>query len=188
MMETLKLVITGPMGAGKTAAIQSISTVPVVSTEASAFHESSHHAHKLTTTVAMDYGELRMSDGRLLMIIGTPGQSRYDFMCTILARGALGLIILIDHTASDPVADLKYFLNLYSEVLASTPCVVGITHADETSDGSLDPYHRLLAAAGFATAVPVFPLDARSPDDIVAVLQCILAIIQTTTTTEELSC
>ena len=33
-------------------------------------------------------------------------------MCKILARGALGVVILIDHACEDPVDDLRYYLNL----------------------------------------------------------------------------
>jgi signal recognition particle receptor subunit beta len=185
-METLKLVITGAMGAGKTSAIRAISGIPPVCTEASTFQEVSHHTSKTTTTVAMDYGELVLSDGRILMIIGTPGQSRYDFMCTILAEGALGLIILIDHTAPNPTGDLRYFLKLYESILPSTPCVVGVTHTDEAAASSLDPYLHTLGDR--VASIPVFAVDARSSEDIITVLQCLLAILETAALVEETPC
>lgn len=179
-MEALKLVITGPSGAGKTSVIQAVSAVPVVSTEASAFRETSHHLDKLTTTIALDYGELTLQDGRVLMIIGTPGQSRYDFMCSILARGAMGLIILIDHTSVDPVADLRYFTSLYRELLETTPFMVGVTHTDQTLNESLDMYLEALALDGWDAEVPVVRLDARSPKEIIEVFHCLLAILEPT--------
>ena len=43
----------------------------------------------------MDYGELTLEDGEKVSLVGTPGQRRFDFMCSILTKGALGLIILI---------------------------------------------------------------------------------------------
>lgn len=49
-----KIVFAGPVGAGKTTAIQSLSDIEVVSTEARA--SDVVRQLKSTTTVAMDYG------------------------------------------------------------------------------------------------------------------------------------
>lgn len=186
MKETIKLVISGSMGAGKTSAITAISGIPPVSTEALTFQEDSHHEEKTTTTVAMDYGELTLPDGRVLAIFGTPGQRRYDFICKILIQSALGLIILIDHTGEDPIDDLRYFLDIYDDVLDDTPCVVGITHTDSDADPSLTPY--IEAMGDLAMIVPVCALDARSTEDITAVIECLMAILESNELSEVEAC
>ena len=103
-MQRLKIVFSGPMGAGKTQAISSLSDIPVVSTEV--MNTDLDTNAKLLTTVGMDYGELTVDGGASIGLYGTPGQERFKFIWPILSQGALGVVILIDHSAADPVADL----------------------------------------------------------------------------------
>ena len=55
-MQTVKMVVTGPFNAGKTAFIKSVSEIDVVATE----RKISAEAEKVkdTTTVAMDFGRI----------------------------------------------------------------------------------------------------------------------------------
>jgi len=56
MKRALKIVVTGPFGAGKTAFIQTISQIDVVSTERRITRRAP--AGKEETTVALDYGRV----------------------------------------------------------------------------------------------------------------------------------
>lgn len=58
-MTHYKIVFSGPVGAGKTTAIASISDIPPVTTETRPTDET--RDIKATTTIAMDYGVLRLS-------------------------------------------------------------------------------------------------------------------------------
>src|SRR5690625_6233998 len=89
MSNIYKILFTGPVGSDKTTAIQSLSDIGVVSTEASASDDVK--SLKPTTTVAMDYGLMKLPNGDQVRLYGTPGQKRFDFMWDILARDALGL-------------------------------------------------------------------------------------------------
>jgi signal recognition particle receptor subunit beta len=51
---------------------------------------------KTTTTVAMDFGRLTLSDDLVLYLFGAPGQERFTRLWNDLARGALGALILVD--------------------------------------------------------------------------------------------
>ena len=73
-MQRLKIVFSGPMGAGKTQAISSLSDIPVVSTEV--MNTDLDTNAKLLTTVGMDYGELTVDGGASIGLYGTPGQER----------------------------------------------------------------------------------------------------------------
>ncbi len=42
-----------------------------------------------------------------IRLFGTPGQSRFDFLWKILAKNALGMIILTDNSRPDPLASPK---------------------------------------------------------------------------------
>ena len=113
-MQRLKIVFSGPMGAGKTQAIASLSDIPVVSTEVK--NTDLHANTKALTTVGMDYGELVLEGGINIGLYGTPGQERFNFIWPILSQGAMGVIILIDHAAQDPVADLANYLQTFTKI------------------------------------------------------------------------
>ena len=101
MAQVYKLVFAGPVGAGKTTAIQTLSDIEVVSTDAYASDEV--RLLKKTTTVAMDYGLMKLASGDQVRLYGTPGQQRFDFMWEILSENALGLVLMLKASAPDPV-------------------------------------------------------------------------------------
>ncbi len=171
----IKLVFTGSVGAGKTTAIGVISEVPVLSTEAKP-SETEVARRKATTTVAMDYGEITLDDGQKLFLYGTPGQRRFDFMCHILCRGALGLIILIDNTHPDPLSELDYYLNLNADFLSKSMAVIGVTHYDESGRPSIEDYCQCLYERG--EFWPVVRADARSSEDVVMLIDTLLASLE----------
>jgi len=120
----LKLVVSGPVGAGKTAFIQSLSETEVVETD----EVASEDIGKERTTVAMDFGTLSL-DGIPLYLFGTPGQDRFDFMWEILCEGALGMILLV---AGDNPKDFPHARNILEFVTSRVPVpfVVGVTRQD----------------------------------------------------------
>ena len=85
---TYKIIIAGPVGAGKTEAIRVLSDKGVVSTEEAASDDVKKM--KKTTTVAMDYGIMKLDSNEQVRLYGTPGQKRFDFMWDILSENALG--------------------------------------------------------------------------------------------------
>ena len=103
------------MGAGKSAAIQALSDIPVVTTEAVNTDTAAHH--KFLTTVGIDYGEISLDDGTQIGLYGTPGQDRFDFMWSIVCKGAMGIVVLIDHSQADRLKDLEFYLKVLSYIL-----------------------------------------------------------------------
>ncbi len=128
MAQVYKLVFAGPVGAGKTTAIQTLSDIEVVSTDAYASDEV--RLLKKTTTVAMDYGLMKLASGDQVRLYGTPGQQRFDFMWEILSENALGLVLMLKASAPDPVADLRHYVQAFRSLIDETALVVGLTHSD----------------------------------------------------------
>ncbi len=124
MSRVYKLLITGPVGAGKTSFIKNISEIPVVDTDV----RSTIDIGKDRTTVAMDYGLIHLG-GDEIHLFGTPGQDRFSFMWDILSEGAIGFILLVDGTSPStfPLARkiLDYVLSRFP-----IPYMVGITKWD----------------------------------------------------------
>ena len=90
----IKIVFTGPMGAGKTTAIAAISDTAPLSTDVR--NEDRASFDKDTTTAALDFGQIVLDDGQVVRLYGTPGQQRFAFMWEILGEGALGVVLLLD--------------------------------------------------------------------------------------------
>lgn len=163
-----KILFAGPVGAGKSSAISAVSDTPVVSTEARASDEVL--LRKPSTTVALDYGTLKVHDSLTIQLVGAPGQERFDFMWEILARGAIGLALLIDNARPDPLADLHLYLNAFADLIERqrAAAVVCITRCDLADDVSLERYRSEVRRIGLD--LPVIELDARSREDVKTLL------------------
>lgn len=171
-MKEYKLVFTGTMGAGKTTAIAAISETPPVSTDV---HNSDRSVAKARTTVGFDFGQLTLESGDRVRLFGTPGQLRFDFMWRILVRDALGLIILVDNSRPDPLADFRTYLDGFAEQLQQIPCVVGIGRTETHRQPGVDDYARCVGERGLM--LPVLPVDVRRRDDVLLMVQTLLAQI-----------
>lgn len=172
-MHRYKIVFGGGMGSGKSQAIQSISEITVFATEAFNTDEVAHS--KLLTTVGIDYGEITIDDQIKVGLYGTPGQRRFSFMWSSIAQGALGAIVLIDHSAEDPFADLELYLNAFGG--GSDRCVViGVTHMDVGNHCSLKPYRDWQIKN--QKEYPIFAVDARKRSDVLLLIETVIASLE----------
>ena len=170
----IKILITGPMGAGKTTAIASVSEVAPVRTEA-VNSDLAQHA-KTHTTVALDYGEVRLAGGDRLRLYGTPGQKRFNVMWQILAKGAFGVVILIDMTRPDPVADLVDYVNDFADVIRNSSGVIGVGRSAENTQISSTELYAALTGLGFM--LPMFAVDIRKREDVLLLLEALFSQIE----------
>ena len=169
ILQQYKIVFAGTMGAGKTSAIKALSNIEVLSTEAVNTDTAAHS--KQFTTVGIDYGELTLDDGIKVGLYGTPGQERFDFMWNVICKGALGTIILIDHTAHDPIDELNYYLDYFKTI--SQNIVIGITHTDLKSAQSTAIYRQWEDLHRHQHHT-LFFVDARKKDDILLLIEALI--------------
>lgn len=166
----LKIVFAGSVGAGKTTSIRAISDVELVSTEELASDEV--RQLKETTTVALDYGQMNLPDGTKLHLYGAPGQGRFDFMWEILAKGSIGVILLIDDASPSPLEELRAYLEAFSEQLENRAIVIGVTRTDLNADHDLNSYRDFVAE--YDPSTPVFTLDARKRHQVKTLVRTML--------------
>ncbi len=169
-MSNYKIIFTGPVGAGKTTAISSISDDAPITTDESASDMT--RERKKATTVAMDYGVMRLEGGEAIHLYGTPGQERFDFMWDILTTGGIGLVVLLDNTRTDPFVDLRFFMDSFSEFIDKTAVVVGVTQMDKNPRPTITDYH--LHLKGMGLNPPLFEVDARESEDVSLLVQALL--------------
>ncbi|MGV9678889.1 GTP-binding protein [Nocardia sp. NPDC003482] len=113
---SVKVVISGGFGVGKTTFIGAISEIEPLATEAAMTEVSvgvddpGRRADKTTTTVALDFGRITLDRTLVLYLFGTPGQERFEFLWDDLLDGALGGVVMIDTSRiEDCYPVLDYF-------------------------------------------------------------------------------
>jgi signal recognition particle receptor subunit beta len=171
-MKQSKIIFAGPVGAGKTTAICSVSEIDPILTDALATDETAERKER--TTVAMDYGRVSLSEDHRVHLYGTPGQDRFDFMWEILIKGGTGLVLLLDNAREDPLADVKAYTTAFAEIIKDQRLVIGVTRTDLKADPGLDEYREHLEL--FSLRVPVLAVDARKKADVMRLIETLLSV------------
>jgi uncharacterized protein len=170
--QPVKVVVTGPVGAGKTTFISSVSEVAVLSTERDASDQATRRL-KARTTVAMDFGRITIDQDLVLYLFGTPGQQRFDFMWEILSEGMLGYVVLLDLARPASLDEAAGLLDLFRD-LARAPFVVA------ANKGSLDDRRLVRQIRGrlsLAPDVPLISCDARDRQSVKETLLTLFATV-----------
>lgn len=155
--QIVKLVITGPVNAGKTTMVQNLSDSQVAATDVAATDSVSQL--KAMTTVGLDFGILKIDDTLEMHLFGTPGQSRFNFMWKILSKGAIGAIFLVDSTCDESMLEMKKMFLYFSEHV-DLPVVVGATKQDLPGAKTPDEIAAFLELGD----TMVIPVDARDKE------------------------
>jgi hypothetical protein len=145
-----KIVVTGPFNSGKTAFIETISDIPVVSTEKRITTED--RGIKAETTVAMDFGRVKIYE-TTLHLFGTPGQTRFNFMWEILSDEMDGFIVLVDSTDPLSFPEAAQLIEQFSGFL-NVPYLVVSNKTDLEQSARLDDVRRGTQTGNTVTVMP----------------------------------
>ncbi|SFD80024.1 GTP-binding protein [Streptomyces aidingensis] len=156
---TVKLLVAGAFGVGKTTLIGSVSEITPLRTEevmtqaGAAVDDLTGIEGKLTTTVALDFGRLTLGEDLALFLFGTPGQSRFLPLWQDLAHGAYGALVLADTRALQRCFDTLALVEQHG-----LPYVVAV---NRFPDSPAHPEAEVRQALDLEAGTPLVTCDAR---------------------------
>ncbi|WP_327721112.1 ATP/GTP-binding protein [Streptomyces sp. NBC_00490] len=159
---SVKVMIAGGFGTGKTTLVGSVSDIRPLTTEETLTEASAGDdrlmgvADKTETTVSLDFGKIRLNDSLMLYLFGTPGQERFWFLWNGLFKGALGAVVLVDtrRLASS-------FRAIEEMERQDVPFVVAL---NIFPDSRRYPVEEIRDALDIPAHIPVVACDARDRD------------------------
>ncbi|MDQ1050538.1 ATP/GTP-binding protein [Streptomyces sp. V4I2] len=156
---SVKVMIAGGFGTGKTTMVHSVSDIKPLTTEETLTRAGVGVdrligvTDKTASTVSLDFGKIGINEQLVLYLFGTPGQERFWFLWNGLCKGALDAVVLVDtrRLASS-------FRAIEEMERQNVPVVVALNVFPDSRDHPVDEIRDALDISPY---IPVVACDAR---------------------------
>jgi signal recognition particle receptor subunit beta len=169
---SVKVLVVGAFGVGKTTLIRSVSEIEPLSTEeritTASVGVDPDQPGKATTTVAMDFGRITVSEDIALYLFGTPGQRRFWDLWAGLADGAVGALVMVDTRHLESSFEVLDQLELRTRI----PFAVVLNRFPDSPD---HPVEQVREALDLLPETPIVSCDVR---DGSAAVRALVALVE----------
>ncbi|KAB1141276.1 ATP/GTP-binding protein [Streptomyces luteolifulvus] len=176
---TVKILVVGHFAVGKTTFVGTLSEIRPLRTEETMTRagelvdDLAGAPDKTTTTVAMDFGRLTLSESLVLYLFGAPGQKRFTRLWEDMLHGALGALVLADTRRLDHSFDIMGLLEEHG-----VPYAVAVNHFE---GAPVFPEADIREALDLLPETPLVTCDAREATSSAGALISLVEYLQTRT-------
>lgn len=169
------VLIAGPNERDNAAALANLSDIPTG-------RRRSHAAtqwRKSEGKKPLDYGLIKLSDSEAVHLYALAGGKSPQLPDEFRQQGLLGVLLLLDDNAPDPLNDLDHVLHTFTLLSLQCKVAIGILNADGETPSEVGKYHRHLSTcpAPWRINPPVFHVNASSSRDMAMLMQALLCSV-----------
>ncbi|NEQ51704.1 MAG: GTPase [Leptolyngbya sp. SIO3F4] len=162
-MEIMRLLVTGPVGAGKSTFIQAVGNLYGLETE----HPNGDDAPSINdrNPAPKDFGEISLGPNQVLHLYGLPGQLQRNLQWETLLQKAHACLLLVSANRPGKFRHARWLHRWLQDQLA-LPVVVGLTNTDGVNAWDVDNVALALGLVDETDCIPVLRINLKDQTSV----------------------